>query len=430
MPFPPDPTRPEHTPPPEPLLPLPFPDAAGPPAFTAAEAEADAQLVFQRYERAPWPRPVRYGLHLLLFLVTLLTTTLAGVTLIDNTFLQTMLPFELLAQPVAQIWAELKPGLWYAGPFLAVLTVHEFGHYFTARYNRIGATLPYFIPLPLGFGTFGAVIRIKEQIHSRREFFDVGLAGPLAGFVVAVGVLWYGLTHLPPLEYLFQIHPELRQYGADYARYAYQNLPAGSIVTLGQPLLFQAMAALLADPARLPHPYELLHYPVLVAGVFSLFFTALNLLPIGQLDGGHIVYGLLGPRRAARVSVLLFLAFIFYAGLGLFTLRTSTEDWLTWSLPYLLYLWLVLRRAAPTARRALFLVGAVALGQVALASAFPGLQGNPGWLLFGLLLARTTGIFHPPAPDERPLSPGRKVLGWLMLLIFVLCFAPSPIIIQ
>ncbi|SDX68398.1 site-2 protease family protein [Hymenobacter psychrophilus] len=429
MPFPPDPTRPEPTPPPEPLLPLPFPDAAGTPTFTAAEAAADAQVAFRRYER-PWPRPARYGLHLLLFLVTLLTTTLAGVTLTDNTFLQTMLPFELLAQPLVQVWAALKPGLWYAGPFLAVLTVHEFGHYFTARYNRISSSLPYFIPLPLGFGTFGAVIRIKEQIHSRREFFDVGLAGPLAGFVVAVGVLWYGLTHLPPLEYLFQIHPELRQYGAEYGRYAYQNMPAGSVVTLGQPLLFQAMAALLADPALLPHPYELLHYPVLVAGVFSLFFTALNLLPIGQLDGGHIVYGLLGPRRAARVSILLFVAFIFYAGLGLFILNTSTDDWLTWSLPYALYLWLVLRRAVPTARRALLLGASVWLGQIALASGFPGIQGNPGWLLFGLLLARATGIFHPPAPDERPLSPGRKVLGWLMLLIFVLCFAPSPIIIQ
>ncbi len=421
MPSPPDQTSP---------LPLPLPDAAGPPTFTAAEAEADAQLAFRRYERPPWPRPVRYALHLGLFLLTLLTTTLAGVTLVNNQFLQNMLPFELLKPPLAQAWAALKPGLWYAGPFLAVLTVHEFGHYFTARYNRIRATLPYFIPLPLGFGTFGAVIRIKDQIYSRREFFDVGLAGPLAGFVVAVGVLAYGFTHLPPLEYLYQIHPEFRAYGADYARYAYQNMPAGSVITLGQPLLFQGLAALLADPARLPHPYELLHYPVLVAGVFSLFFTALNLLPIGQLDGGHIVYGLLGPQRAARVSVVLFVAFIFYAGLGLFSLHSDTDTWLYGALPYALYLWAVLRRAVPTPRRALLLMAAVWLGQVALSSTFAGLEGNPGWLLFGLLLARATGIFHPPAPDERPLSPGRKVLGWLMLLIFALCFAPSPIIIQ
>ncbi|WP_126546716.1 site-2 protease family protein [Hymenobacter amundsenii] len=402
-------------------LPLPLPDAAGPPTFTAAEAEADAQLVFRRYERPPWPRPVRYALHLGLFLLTLLTTTLAGVTLVNNQFLNDLLPFGLLKPPLAQAWAALQPGLWYAVPFLAVLTVHEFGHYFTARYNRIRATLPYFIPLPLGFGTFGAVIRIKDQIYSRREFFDVGLAGPLAGFVVAVGVLVYGFTHLPPLEYLYQIHPGFGAYVAGHAPHDFM---------VGQPLLFQGLAALLADPALLPHPYELLHYPVLVAGVFSLFFTALNLLPIGQLDGGHIVYGLLGPRRAARVSVVLFVAFIFYAGLGLFSLRSDTDTWLYGAVPYALYLWAVLRRAVPTARRALLLVAAVWLGQVALSSAFVGLEGNPGWLLFGLLLARATGIFHPPAPDERPLSPGRQVLGWLMLLIFALCFAPSPIIIQ
>ncbi|RIY10535.1 site-2 protease family protein [Hymenobacter rubripertinctus] len=370
-------------------------------------------------------------MHLLLFLVTLLTTTLAGVTLARNTFLSAyLLPFELLRQPLAQVWLALRPGLWYAGPFLAVLTVHEFGHYFTARYNRIGATLPYFIPLPLGFGTFGAVIRIKDRIYSRREFFDVGLAGPLAGFVVAVAVLAYGLTHLPPLDYLFRIHPDYRIYGTEYARHAYQNLPAGSVLTLGQPLLFQGMAALLADPARLPHPNEVLHYPVLVAGVFSLFFTALNLLPIGQLDGGHIVYGLLGTRRAARVSLVLFVGFIFYAGLGLFSLTSDTDTWLYGAGPYALYLWAVLRRAMPTARRALLLAAAVWLGQIALSSGFPGLEGNPGWLLFGLLLARATGIFHPPAPDERPLSAGRKVLGWVMLVIFVLCFAPSPVVIQ
>lgn len=391
-------------------------------------AELDAQDAFQRYERPPWPRWARYSLHLLLFLVTLLTTTLAGVQLRTGG-LGELLPAHLLLQPWPAVWAALKPGLSYSVPFLAVLTAHEFGHYFTARHNRIRATLPYFIPLPLGIGTFGAVIRIKDQIFSRREFFDVGIAGPLAGLVVAVAVLAYGFTHLPPLEFLYDIHPQYRAYGPDYARYAYQNAAPGSMLTLAQPLLFQGMAALLADPARLPHPNELLHYPVLVAGVLSLFFTALNLLPIGQLDGGHITYGLLGPQRAARTSVVLFVAFIFYAGLGLFSLRTDADTWLYWGMPYALYLWVVFRRVVPTARRAVLLAAAVWLGQIALTSAVPGLEGNPGWLLFGLLLARGTGIFHPPAPDERPLSVGRQVLGWLLLVIFVLCFSPSPIIL-
>ncbi|RSK49075.1 site-2 protease family protein [Hymenobacter rigui] len=338
------------------------------------------------------------------------------------------LPFEVLLQP--RLWAALKVGLWYSVPFLGVLTVHEFGHYFTARYYRIRATLPFFIPLPIGIGTFGAVIRIKDRIFSRQEFFDVGLAGPLAGFVVAVGVLAYGLTHLPPLEYLYGFHPEYRPFGSEYAQHVYQHLKPGNSLVLAQPLLFKWLAAWLADPARMPHPNELVHYPVLVAGVLALFFTALNLLPIGQLDGGHIVYGLLGPRRAARVSVGLFTAFIFYAGLGLFTLHSGADMWLYGAVPYGLYLWLVFRRAVPTARRAVLLAGAVWLGQIALASAIPGLMGMPGWLLFGLLLARATGIFHPVAPREQPLSRGRQVLGWLMLLIFALCFTPSPILLS
>nr|WP_262904938.1 site-2 protease family protein [Hymenobacter pini] len=360
-----------------------------------------------------------------------MTTTLAGVQLMHNQFLTELgLPFELLLQPGKQAWSALKAGLWYSVPFLGMLTVHEFGHYFTARYYRIRATLPFFIPVPLGIGTFGAIIRIKDRIFSRQEFFDVGLAGPLAGFVVAVGVLAYGLTHLPPLEYLYGFHPKYRPFGAEYAQYVYQHLKPGNSLALAQPLLFKWMAAWLADPARMPHPNELVHYPMLVAGVLALFFTALNLLPIGQLDGGHIVYGLLGPRRAARVSVVLFTAFIFYAGLGLFTLQSDADMWLYGAVPYALYLWLVFRRAVPTARRAALLAGAVWLGQVALASAVPGLEGMPGWLLFGLLLARVTGIFHPVAPREQPLSAGRRLLGWLMLLIFVLCFTPSPILIR
>jgi membrane-associated protease RseP (regulator of RpoE activity) len=394
-----------------------LPEASGPVLSSTAAAQ-DAQAAFRRYERPPWPRPLRYALHFGLFLLTALTTTLAGVQLLRNQFLAELgLPFEVLLQPLASLWATLKPGLAYSVPFLGVLTVHEFGHYFMARYYRIRATLPFFIPLPLGIGTFGAVIRIKDRIFSRQEFFDVGLAGPLAGFVVAVGVLGYGLTHLPPLP----VTPAELLY--DHEEFDYS-------LTLAQPLLFKWMAAWLADPARMPRPQELVQYPVLVAGVLALFFTALNLLPIGQLDGGHIMYGLLGPRRAARVSVMLFTAFIFYAGLGLFTLHSDADMWLYGAGPYALYLWLVFRRAMPTARRAVLLAGSVWLGQVALASAIPGLAGMPGWLLFGLLLARTMGLFHPVAPQERPLSRGRRLLGWLMLLIFVLCFTPSPILLS
>ncbi|GAB3237810.1 site-2 protease family protein [Hymenobacter seoulensis] len=416
---------PENTPP----LPLPDIQAPSSTSYTSVEAAQDAAAAFQRYERRPLQRFWQYGLHLLLFLVTLLTTTLAGLVLTAGAITEQYPPYDLLLQPWPQMLAALQPGLWFSVPFLGMLVVHEFGHYFMARYYQIRATLPYFIPFPLGIGTFGAVIRIKDRIFSRREFFDVGLAGPLAGFIVALAVIVYGLLNLPPLEYLYGIHPQYRMYGANYANFVY---PPGQEVStvLAQPLLFQGLASLLADPARMPHPNELMHYPVLVAGVLALFFTALNLLPIGQLDGGHIVYGLLGPRRAARVSAVLFIGFIFYAGLGLISLRSDQDTWLYGAAPYALYLWLVLRRVVPTARRAILLGISIWLGQLALASAAPGLEGNPSWLAFGLMLARLTGIFHPPAPDERPLSRSRKVLGWLMLVIFVLCFTPTPFIFR
>jgi Zn-dependent protease len=356
-----------------------------------------------------------------LFVLTLATTVLAGVSLTRGGL--DFIDFSVFSLPAAARAEELGRGLTYALAFLGVLTVHEFGHYFVARYNRVRTSLPYYIPFPLGLGTFGAVIRIREAIYSRREFFDIGLAGPLAGLVVAVGVLAYGFTHLPdPLAYVQHIHPEFIPLGADYTR-AYQG-EAG--LTLSRPLLYQLLERWLADPARLPHPNELLHYPVLVAGELSLFFTALNLIPIGQLDGGHILYGLLGPRRAGRLSGLLFVSFIFYAGLGLFSLRSGWHTWLYGAAPYALYLWLVFRKALPRPRQVVALGALVWAGQLAVATLWPAVQGQPGWLLFGLLLGRMSGIYHPSTPDERSLSLGRHVLGWAMVLLFVLCFSPSP----
>jgi len=416
---------PENTPlpSPEPEL-LSFPaDAAAPPAGPAAPAgRFRARAWFRRSER-PAPSAGRTAaLHLGLFLVTLATTTLAGVQLTRGAV--DFIALDVLMLPGPARWAEVQRGLWFALPFLGVLTVHEFGHYFTARHNQVRTSLPYYVPFPMGLGTFGAIIRIKERIFSRREFFDIGLAGPLAGFVAAVAVLGYGFTHLPPLGYLFSIHPEYARYGADYARHVY---PAGTQgLTLAKPLLYRLLEAALADPARLPHPNELLHYPVLLAGALSLFFTALNLLPLGQLDGGHILYGLLGRHRFNRLVIWLFIGFIFYAGLGLFSFRSGWQVWLYGGPVYAGYLALIFWRVLPRPRQGLLLAAAVWAAQLAAAAAFPHALGNAGWLVFGLLLGRFTGIYHPPAPDERPLSAGRQALGWAMVVIFVLCFTPSP----
>ncbi len=384
---------------------------------------ARARRLLRRYERPEPSKTYTYTVHLLLFVVTLVTTTLAGIQLTRGGL--GFLPLDVFELRGTALRTEVARGLWFALPFLGVLTVHEFGHYFTARHNRVRTSLPYYIPFPLGLGTFGAIIRIKERIFSRREFFDIGLAGPLAGFLVAVPLLAYGFLSLPPLEdYLFKIHPEYARYGADYARYVYG--PGQQGITLVKPLLYQLLETGLADPTRLPHPNELLHYPVLLAGALSLFFTALNLLPIGQLDGGHILYGLLGQQRFNRLATLLFAGFIFYAGLGLFNLQSDWQTWLYGAPVYALYLGLIFWRVLPTPRRGLLLAASIWAAQLAFSVAAPDVMGNPGWLFFGLLLGRFTGIFHPPAPDERPLSAGRQVLGWVMVAIFVLCFTPSP----
>ena len=419
MPFP------ENTPPSSPdpeLTSFPADVAASATPESAATAGARARRLFRRYER-PVPSAGRTAaVHIGLFLLTVLTTTLAGVVLTRGTIDLLPLGFwEFPAQPLPGEWAR---GLAFALPFLGVLTVHEFGHYFVARANRVRTSLPYYVPFPMGLGTFGAVIRIRERIFSRREFFDIGLAGPLAGFVAAVAVLAYGFTHLPPLDYLFAIHPEYARYGTDYARHVY---PAGTeALALARPMLYRGLEALLADPARVPHPNELLHYPVLLAGALSLFFTALNLLPLGQLDGGHLLSGLLGPPRSNRLMPWLFTGFIFYAGLGIFSVHADWQTWAYGAPIYAAYLALIFWRVLPRPRQGLLLAAGIWAAQVAAASYWPGLGGNPGWLVFGLLLGRLTGIYHPPAPDEQPLSTGRLLLGWLMLVIFVLCFTPSP----
>nr|WP_230687920.1 site-2 protease family protein [Hymenobacter ruricola] len=380
-------------------------DVAAPPVPTAPRARLlAARALFRRFER-PAPSPARTAaVHLGLFVVTLITTTLAGIQLTRGDV--GLLPMDVFALRGAPLWAELKRGLWFALPFLGVLTVHEFGHYFTARRNRVRTSLPYYIPFPMGLGTFGAVIRIRERIFSRREFFDIGLAGPLAGFLAAVPLLIYGFTHLSPVV------------GGPVV---YQQT-----LEVAQPLLFRLLARLFADPALLPPANQLMHYPLLLAGSLSLFFTALNLLPLGQLDGGHILYGLLGPRWFNKLAVFLFIGFVFYAGLGLFSLRDDWHTWLYGGPVYAGYLALIFWRVLPAPRQGLLLAAGIWAAQLGWATAFPGAVGNPGWLVFGLLLGRFTGIYHPPAPDERPLGLGRKVLGWVLVAIFVLCFTPSP----
>ncbi|MBB6612615.1 site-2 protease family protein [Pontibacter sp. Tf4] len=419
-----------------------------------------------------------YGLHLLLFIVTCLTTTIAGAEwMTDRLF---FVGPEGLTWTGTFTWAEVLAGLYFSVPFLGVLTVHEFGHYFTARHYKTRVTLPYYIPLWFGItaaiGTMSAFIRIKSRIYSRQQFFDIGIAGPLAGFIVAIPLLWYGFTHLPAPEHIFTIHPEYRQFGLDYAAHVYEQTMGN--FSLGKNLLFVFFEQYVAN-GPVPNAYEIIHYPLLFAGYLALFFTALNLLPIGQLDGGHILYGLLGSKRFNRLSPVFFSFFILYAGLGVvsphntplwsdellfffvpftywafrkliadrrysmsaallmlmlqYSLATTLPDWAgyIWVWPtYALYLVFVLQPAVPKLPFAVYAAIVILVVQFFISFLFPGADGYSGWLLYGLLLSRVMGLFHPSCPNERPITPLRKALGILAFVIFILCFTPTPFIIE
>ena len=361
----------------------------------------------------------RYLLHIGLFLATLVTTTFSGYTWIAKESPDDQTWFEL--------FYEILSGLEFSLPLLCFLTFHEFGHYFTARYNRIKTSLPYYIPFPIGLGTLGAIIRLKEALKSRRQYFDVGIAGPLAGFVVAIGILYYGFTHLPPADYIYEIHPDYEQYGEDYAQHVYNSDSLanknGVSIQLGTSLAFMFFENVVAtDTDRVPNSYEVMHYPWLLAGYISLLFTALNLLPIGQLDGGHIMYGLIGGKRHRIVAQILFIGLLFYAGLGLVNVTSDP----IYSLLYLGILYIAFYSFSPTPRVRLLMAVSIFSAQFFTSYVFPDLTGNPGWLLFLLLIGRVLGIYHPPVEQDEPLSSGRKILGWIALVIFIISFSPNP----
>lgn len=286
-------------------------------------------------EPPPWtaPRPRRLLVHLLLFLVTVLTTTVAGAFLAGADIIR-------------------EPGLLYRGlPFslslLAILGAHEMGHYLVSRRHGLDVSLPYFLPglpFPPLPGTFGALIRIRSPILDKRALMDVGVSGPLCGLAVAVPVLTLGLM---------------------FSR-ATGPLPgAGETFQLGEPLLFKLLGWLVLGATR-PEDLVILH-PVAFAGWLGLLITSLNLLPVGQLDGGHIVYALF-PSWHRRISIACVLIL---AVLGV----------LTW----------------------------------------------PGWLFWAVIMT-LLGLRHPPPYcDWIPLGRGRRLLGACTLVVFLLTFMPTPL---
>jgi Zn-dependent protease len=347
------------------------------------------------------------ALHGGLFLLTLVTTTIAGAEWIHQhlLFVDGNYQFRWMG------WLSFRQvldGLWFSVPFLTILTVHEMGHFLTARYYGIRTSWPFYLPFYLGFapgiGTVGAVIRIRDRVYSRREYFDIGVAGPLAGFVVLLPLLVFALATLPRLL----------------------PAPPPPGLQIGHNLLLDLLERAFDIPAFV-HA-SLTRQPLVLAGYMGAFFTALNLLPVGQLDGGHVLYGLLGYTRAARLGIVAYGGLVGYAGLGLID-PSAEPSTLAWAVPlYLLYLFLLARPAVPTPALAFVIAGGMLMAQVGLKIVFPLLEGQLGWLLLALLLARGVGIIHPPAPHDAPLDWRRKVVGWVAIGLLVLCFAPSPFV--
>jgi membrane-associated protease RseP (regulator of RpoE activity) len=287
----------------------------------------------------------RYWLHALMFILTLASTTVVGARMQYN-FEHNLPAFDLERDLAAfmSFWRDpafLLGGLPFSLTLLAILLAHEFGHFIACRYYRIDASLPYFLPAPTFTGTLGAFIRIREPIYSKRVLFDVGVAGPLAGFVFLLPALSIGLAYSKVL-------PGVAHRGG---------------VIFGTPALLWLLEHAVFPGAGTADIY--LH-PVARAAWIGILATALNLLPIGQLDGGHILYSIAGDRHKM-------LSRVFTASL----------------IPIGIFFW-------------------------------------PGWLLWAVLLL-IFGMRHPAIYDPSPLGFNRRRLAALALVIFLLCFTLAPV---
>ncbi len=312
--------------------------------------------VVPRTESNPW-------INLALFVVTALSTLFVGALYGVDVPLDPNAGFWELMWQVLTTPGLLVSGLPFAITLLGILSAHEFGHYFAARYHKVAVTLPYFLPMPLGFGTLGAFIRLKEPVPDRRKLFDIGVAGPLAGLLLAVPLLIYGLSTSEMLI---------------------PQATAGAMLEGNSVLYYFAKLWVFGQP--LPNPVtgmDVMMNDITFAAWIGLLVTALNLLPLGQLDGGHTVFALFG--KGARIF-----------------------NWAT-------------------------LIGMLLLGIAGLAEVqarIPGLEniGWSGWFMWLVLINLLGGPFHPPALDDvTELDPRRRWLGYAVIAIFVLIFIPVPL---
>ncbi len=267
-------------------------------------------------------------LHLFLFILTLFSTLIAGA-------MQTGV--DLLKEP-----EKIYKGLPFALTLITILLSHELAHYFISRKHKVKATLPYFIPAPTFIGTFGAVIKMKSPIVTRKALVDIGASGPISGFIISVAASLIGLS---------------------FSKVIAVRETEGAL-GLGNSLLFNFLSNVVLDYQ--PGSQDILLHPVAFAGWIGLFVTSLNLIPVGQLDGGHIAYALFGGKQIILSNLLIIIMIL----LGL----------LLWE----------------------------------------------GWVIWAVLLL-ILGLRHPPVLYwEVPLDYKRRFIGWLAFVIFVFTFIPVP----
>jgi membrane-associated protease RseP (regulator of RpoE activity) len=324
----------------------------------------------QQRRRAPArPTAREWRKHGLLFLLTVLTTTFAGVMLVSKitepelsapqSFLDYLFYVPELYLKVTAAYLQhallhpsiIAQGLAFAGALLAILTAHEAGHYIACRRYNVASTLPFFIPAPPLFlaGTFGAFIKIRSPIPSRRALFDIGVAGPLAGFVVALPIAALGIWTAPPAE------PIVAEAGQ-------------SLIIFNPPLLLQLLAGSLSNYQNVGNN------PLDFAAWIGVLVTSLNLMPVGQLDGGHATYALFGARLHKWIGRVAFVLMSTLAILG----------WVWYS--------------------------------------------SPSGFLYAILLGVLLRVRHPQVEDDgEPLDRPRVIIAIITLIVFVLSFLPFPI---
>jgi len=318
----------------------------------------------------PAPRPSNPWINLILFLVTLISVILAGAI-----YTYEGSPDESTITTLINILAQLWRGVPFAIALLAILSAHEFGHYLAGRFHKTAVTLPYFIPFPLSpLGTMGAFINMKESPRNKRILLDIGIAGPLAGLIVAIPILLIGLSLSkveplpinPPDGQILQLEGNSILYLLSKFLVFNQLLPSPASYGATPPLLYWIRYFFTGQPVPLGGVDVMLH-PIAWAGWAGILVTALNLLPVGQLDGGHIAYVLLGRKTKTMFYIILFAVVL----LGIF-----------WS----------------------------------------------GWWRWAVLLVVFGRSHAEPLDQITTLDPKRKALAILTLVIFILVFTPVPLI--